>query len=112
MELRNFIKETLHQIAWGTNDAQKELPTGAKIAPGGLVPLNSSTAGFFNKNTQEVATLVEFDVAITTQEDTATKGAVGIFVVGVGLGSQGQSNSSAASSSRIKFSVPVHLPSS
>ena len=110
MELRKFIKETLHQIAWGTKDAQNDLPANAKISPAGLTPMAASSASIVNRDTAEMASMVEFDVAITTQEDTTTKGVVGIFVVGIGLGSQGQTNSSAASSSRIKFSVPVHLP--
>ena len=113
MELRNFIKETLHQIAWGTSDAQKNLPPNSRVVPKGIMPFSmSSTPGFFDKRTEEPIAIVEFDVAISTKEDTETKGAVGIFVVGLGLGSQGQTNSSAGSVSRIKFSVPVHLPPS
>ena len=74
MELRNFIKETLHQIAWGTKDAQSDLPPNARVAPSNLMQTNRSAANLIDQSTGEMATVVEFDVAITTQEDTATKG--------------------------------------
>ena len=53
---------------------------------------------------------IEFDVAVTTTEGTETKGGIGVFVVAVGLGSQGKSDATNSSSSRIKFSVPIFLP--
>jgi hypothetical protein len=53
---------------------------------------------------------LEFDVAVTAQEGTATKGGIGVFAGAIGLGSQGQSTAANQTVSRIKFAVPVLLP--
>ncbi len=55
--------------------------------------------------------LVDFDVALTVKEGTETKGGIGIFVGAFGVGSQGQSSAENASLSRVKFVVPITLPS-
>jgi hypothetical protein len=53
---------------------------------------------------------VEFDVAVTTTENTGTKGGIGVFVGAVGFGSQGHSDAGKTQLSRLKLSVPTLLP--
>jgi len=53
---------------------------------------------------------VDFDIAVTIGEKTATKGTIGIVIAAIGLGSQGESSNSKSSESRIRFSVPIALP--
>jgi hypothetical protein len=53
---------------------------------------------------------VQFDVAVTTQSGTETKGGIGVFVGPITLGSAGKSDQSTDSTNRINFSVPVYLP--
>jgi len=63
------------------------------------------------KTLRQAVQRIDFDVAVTATEGTETKGGVGIMVGAIGLGSQGKSDASNASQSRIKFVVPMVLPS-
>ena len=113
MQLKDFITETFKKIVDGVIAAQEYSgPKGARISPSGLTSRTDQGQMLWDRATAEIATLIEFDVVVTTAEGTATKGGVGIFVGPVALGSQGQSDAAKSSNSRIKFSVPVHLPKS
>ena len=104
MELREFVKETLVQIISGVADAQSSAEvesTRSAVAPSGQ---GTSDRDTLNQD-------VTFDVALTTTDKSLTKGGVGVFVGAIGLGSQGQSDSSRLSLSRVQFTVPIYLPS-
>ena len=108
MELKDFISETLKQIIEGVASAQEFGATrGALVNPKGL---KSSKAEYLDEATGEAASLIAFDVAVTTVEGQGTKGGVGVFIAPFTLGSQGQSDSSTSTVSRVKFSIPAHLP--
>ena len=48
---------------------------------------------------------VKFDVAVTVEEGTETKGGIGIFISAMGL-AQGQSKESQATVGLIQFEIP------
>lgn len=112
MELRQFVSETLGQIVGGIKDAQENTDNeGALIVPareGGSYHAQEELDhdGFIHS-----IQAIDFDVAITTTEATGTKGGIGLFVGAVGLGTQGASDTSNQSVSRIKFTIPIALPS-
>ena len=114
MDLRDFIKETLVQIAGGVSDAQSELSdTNAVVSPtispsyvsNGRSQMLPTLSGEVNS-----ATVVSFDVALTATEESGTKGGIGVVAGIVSLGSTGQSSNENTSVSRVKFDVPVTLP--
>lgn len=97
MKLQDFVAETVVAIAAGVREAQLKV-----VELGGTVnPYRGSAAAV-----QEV----EFDVEVSTSEGTATKGGLGVFVGPVGVGSQGKSEAGSSTVGRIKFRVPVELP--
>jgi hypothetical protein len=103
MELKDFVRETLVQIISGVVEAQKtELVTDS---PAAVAP-----AGQGVQDEELLNRLVEFDVAVTTESGSQTKGGIGVFVGPVGLGSQGRSDASEALVNRIRFSIPIYLP--
>ena len=118
MDLQSFIRETLVQIARGIEEASEELKdSGALINPENVANANqqgtlvygqivSKSNNIMRRNVQSVT----FDVAIAASEGTGTKGGIGVVVGAIALGSQGQSNASNSSTSRVQFSVPVALP--
>jgi hypothetical protein len=53
---------------------------------------------------------VDFDVAVTAEQGTESKGGIGLMVGSLGLGSQGKSESSGSTHSRVKFTIPLLLP--
>lgn len=112
MELKQFIHETLVQIAQGVHEAQRGVAsTGARISP--ATDANSAAVrerfvyvprvGFVEK--------VTFDVAVTTTESESSSGGAGILVASIGLGVRGESGAASEAVSRISFSIPVLLPS-
>lgn len=109
MKLKDFTAETLKEIIDGVIEAQKYYSE-----KGGAV--GSRMYAFEKKDvikdldTGRPAHFVDFDVAVTTNEGTETKGGIGVFVGPIGVGSQGQTDKANSSYSRIKYSIPVFLP--
>lgn len=64
----------------------------------------------YHHETLATTETVSFDVALTIEEGSGTKGGIGVFVGAIGVGSQGQSDSRSTSLSRVTFSVPVIFP--
>ena len=120
MDLRNFIKETLVQISQGIEDASAALEgTSAIVNPrnvagatgtndtkvyGYLIEKGSSTV------MRQAVQSIYFDVAISAAKGTETKGGTGLVVGAVALGSQGRSDATDSSQSRIQFTIPMVLP--
>jgi len=114
MNLQEFVTETIVQITTGIAKAQEKAsevgavvnPSGYKVEKGELLwklePMNS--------NTDRRGTLVEFDVAVAVLEGNEIKAGVGIFAAAIGFGSQAQSEDTASTITKIKFSIPVFLP--
>ena len=103
MELHEFIRETLSQIITGITEAQ--LSDAVINTTAAIVPIGQGLT-----DDDRLNQVVQFDIAVTTQTGTQTKGGIGIFVGPVTLGSAGKSDQSTDSTNRIRFSVPVYLP--
>ncbi len=104
MDLKNFIAASLTQIMEGVIDAQK---VKYEIINEYRPPAVNPNQGSLQSRMREV----EFDVAITVTEGSATEGGGGIQVYGLRLGAIGNSEQSHTTCSRVKFSVPLHFPS-
>lgn len=113
MELKDFVRESLTQIMLGVSEAQRILAEENK--GGEISPSISSERGksnmIFSPSGMPIQN-VDFDVAVTAQEKTGTKGTIGVAISIIKLGAQGESNESNTQNSRIKFSVPITLPRS
>jgi hypothetical protein len=114
MDLKEFVSTVLTQIVEGVREAQ----SGRSAESGLINPRLSASQGVLQDKGHLVSRHgqllhnVEFDVALVVNEGTQTKGGIGIFVGAVGLGSQGQSEKSNSTVSRVRFLVPLTLPSS
>lgn len=111
MNLQEFIKTALTDIVAGVAEASVTAQdyggyVGSMILYGHLKENKILT----DENSRPVAT-VEFDIALAEANSKDTKGGIGVYLGAVGLGSQGASHGEASTHSRIKFSVPVVLPS-
>lgn len=114
MDLKEFVSQSLQQIIEGVVLAQTAVHgTGARINP----PMSSPAAdlaknGMVHTLPSGVATMVDFDVAVTVVEGTGTRAGIGVLGGIVSLGASGESNNQNQSVSRIKFRVPMGLPDS
>lgn len=110
MDLKTFISETLKAVVAGVSDAQRgivdEHPTAAIV----LLDRPSDEERFPNPQPSPV----DFDIAITTAEETSSesggKAGLKIYVVSADLGGKDAEKVRTEAVSRVRFSVPVHLP--
>ena len=103
VSLKKFVAATLTEIVEGVLEAQKCGPiieSSAAIAPTGQGIKDEITLN----------QVVDFEVAITAEEQTETKGGIGIIIGAITLGSSGKSGSSEQAHNKVRFSVPIHLP--
>jgi hypothetical protein len=108
MDLKDFVEQTLTQIMEGIKAAQAKTDHGGLISP--AVLHYGSVSNGIQSDAGEYPEMVDFDVAVTAERGTGSKGGIGLVVGPVTLGSTGQSNEQNSSVSRIKFRVPVVLP--
>jgi hypothetical protein len=112
MYLKEFVAQALAEIIQGVVDAQAALGSNGKY----INPELSTQQGPLEKQGKlvsiqgQLVQSVEFDVAVTVTEAKGTKGAIGVVVGTIGLGSQRQSSEESSAVSRLKFSVPITLP--
>ena len=114
MDLKEFISETIVQIVEGVEDARSKVKDkGVGVNPQmATTHSHAGVHGLLHYDGPTFAQVINFDVALTVLEGKGTKGGIGIFAAGIGLGSSGQSQSENSSVSRIKFSIPLVLPTS
>ena len=119
MNLKDFIRETLTQIAEGMKEADDAVAkTGGAINPAD-VAINKSGQGPYayyaddqRGERRRVVETVEFDIAVTVVDGTETKGGIGVGIGVIGVGSAGKTDKSNTSESRIRFRVPMLFPNS
>ena len=111
MELREFITQSLMQIAEGVEDAQKHLKEKGSKA---IVNTNMTATDVGHVVTggrRRPVEFVEFDVAILADEGTETKAGGGITVASLlKLEASGKRSQNKGSESRIKFKIPMSYP--
>lgn len=118
MDLRDFIKETIIQVALGIEDAAEALKDSSAIVNpknvlGTAGASDAKVYGYLgdaNNTSRQAVQRIDFDVAVSVGSGTETKGGIGLIVGAIALGSQGKSDASSTSQSRIQFSVPMVLP--
>lgn len=119
MNLQNFVTESIVQIVRGIEAASEALKDStAVVSPKNVQPSDTERTHLFgyliepeSHSTYRTAVQrIDFDVAVYAEEGTETKGGIGLMVGTIGLGSQGKSDKSHSSESRIKFAVPIILP--
>lgn len=106
MELKDFIKTTLIEIAEGVEAAQSHEGVGGQIAPSSHGGHKFADDKGVASNSRIMSTVVQFDIAVNTSNSIAgeanTKGR--IFVAEASGNVKGERASTEAT--RIQFSVP------
>jgi hypothetical protein len=109
MELKDFIKETITQIIEGVVEAQQEINKhGAEINPK-KVQFNED--GKYNHYVSGKPHFVEFDIGLTSIQKSGSSEGIGVFLGALSLGKKNEDGNEHTAISRIKFSLPVVLPS-
>lgn len=110
MELKDFIKDTVTQIS----EAVTELNGGQAKYKLTVNPISSN--GISERNSINTAydtchvTNIEFDLTLTSSENSGSSAKVGVFASVVGVGASSNSGANNESVSKIRFALPVVLP--
>ncbi len=127
MNLQDFIKETIVQIAESVVEIQKhfdEKGIDAIVNPrefedienkkfaGRYKPYdhNIRTGKEYTTNYFRLVDAVEFDVAVTIETDNKKEVGGKLKVFDMGIGAEGSEASKQANVSKIKFKIPLVLP--
>jgi hypothetical protein len=116
MELKEFITESLVQIADGISEANLKLKdSDACINPNAVqvYSTNAKAYGRVHKDFEAglpIVELVDFDVSVQAEAGTQTGGGVKITIATIGLGIDGKNTDSHSSDSRIRFKIPMVYP--
>jgi hypothetical protein len=112
VNLEDFITETLTQIIKGVKNANTIAEeNGAIINPHNAYRNSNGDILVSEDYIYNIAQEIEFDIAVTAAEKSDAKGGAGVFVSIVGIGAQLKDSTENSTISRVKFSVPVKLPS-
>jgi len=118
MDLKEFVKESIVQIAQGIDEANSALSDSTAMVNPTNIAANSGSAQAYartkspddQQSSRKIVEKVQFDVAVVAT--TAEEGTVGgkLSIAAIGIGAEGKKESTNQSESRIKFSIPVVYP--
>ncbi len=120
MDLSEFVKETVVQIARGIEAANSELSSmDAMINPLNVNAYSANTQAYARTSCitaaeapegSRVVEKVTFDVAVTVQESDTKEGGGKLSIASFGLRADAKSESSNQTESRVGFSIPIVYP--
>jgi hypothetical protein len=116
MQLEDFIAQTVQQLVRGLLKAHNNIwQLGGKVNPQlnekELQKFPSITVQSYGGSKHESSTtLVDFDISIIAKDKTETRGGMGVFVGSFGVGASNKLTESSNQHSRVKFSIPVSIP--
>lgn len=111
MELKEFIKTAIADITGAVSELQNELDNGAIVSPSLPNPISNGTViDPENDRINRPISKIDFDVAITVGDTSATGAGVkaGIQIFSAKIG--GENTTHTENMSRMSFSIPVVLP--
>ncbi len=118
MDLREFVKESIVQIAKGIEEANEELAESSAMVNPFHIVANSDSAQAYartrppsqNNPEARIVEKVQFDVAVVAESGEEGSAGAKLSIASIGIGAQGKVESSNKSESRIQFTIPVVYP--
>lgn len=108
MELKEFVEESINQIIDGIIASQiRNKENGAIISPS-FIGDKSSQTEVNGKN--YTVSKIDFEVALTTTDESGTKAGIGVLFGYIGGSVQGEQKNKNAAITSLKFSIPVAYP--
>lgn len=109
MELKDFIKESIMNIVDGVTEAQELIKAkGAEINPRKVQFKENGQYNYYNSGKPQY---IEFDVGLTSIQKAGSSEGIGVFLGSINLGKKNDDGTENTATSRIKFSIPLVLPS-
>jgi len=111
MDIKDFVKESLMQIAESINEANAELKgMGTYIPDGGITGEGVLFTTVKGKETRHFVK-VEFDLAVTVSQEQGFNGGGGLSIASfANVGVKSEDKEEKVDVSRVKFMIPMALP--
>lgn len=120
MDLKDFVKESIVQIAKGIEEANVELAESEAMVNPMYIIANSESAQSYARTKPrnqddvnpdaKVVEKVQFDVAVVVESGEQGTAGAKLSIASIGIGTEGKKERSNKSESRIQFSIPVVYP--
>lgn len=112
MELKDFVAQTLVQIVEGIDQANDSLSNKSAFVASSNIKTSEDIKYYYDKDrTLHYVSNVDFDVAINIQDSQSKTGGANIEVFSVlNIGGKGEKGLINTSTNRIKFTLPLALP--
>jgi hypothetical protein len=107
MDLKEFVEQALCDIVADVAAAREPARELRAYIGSDVVDSFAPDADIMRDAKGRIVSLVEFDVALAQTTGAKTKGGIGVFLAGMGAGTQAALQDETSNKSRIKFSVPV-----
>ena len=111
MDIKEFVKESLMQIAESINEANAELEEkGTYIPNGGMIGEGVLFSVVKGTETRHYVK-IEFDLAVTVSQEQSSNGGGGLSIASfANVGIKSENKEEKVDVSRIKFMIPMALP--
>lgn len=116
MNLKEFITSTLIEIAEGVNDAMpvyKKLNAAvnpSNLCKDGFLYFQGSNRPGHTEDYRFSLSNIEFEIGLTDNNGKEGQSGIGVFFGSVGLGTKTTEQENTKSITKVKFSIPVKLP--
>ena len=113
MELKEYISETLTQIAQGVKDAQANVAElGAKVNPANVPSFQGNVPHCLGATGRPAKVLcdIEFNVTLTNDTSTSKGTGIGVLFGAMSFGGKRESMDKDTTLNSIKFNVIMELP--
>ena len=116
MELKDFIKQTLIDIATAIKETNQDVSTDIIVNPKNMHGGSKDSSYAYLPDEDGLAKdnrpvqRIKFDIAVTSGGSIKGEAGAGINVVGLKIGSNGEVEDQHQNESRIQFEIPIALP--
>ena len=110
MELKQFISNTLAEIAEGVNNAKPIYDSmGGIVNPRDFTYPSKDLSHFYIQDKRYFPSYIEFEVALTQDKSSKSSGGIGVLLGSISAGGKTGTEEAMTALTKIKFTIPVVL---
>jgi hypothetical protein len=111
MDLKDFIKSTISQIAESVEELNNEFQERQVVVnPSSINGINNVPTLQTHTRAYNI-TNIDFDLSVSVENNEGSSAKVGVFANVIGIGASATEGKNSQSVSKVKFTIPVMLPS-
>lgn len=109
MELKDFIKSTILQLAQSVEELNNEMPSKLIVNPVSRTSVGKNPHINIKGNHYNVLE-IDFDLTLTAESSAGSQGKIGVMAAVLNAGGSAEEEKTDKAENRIRFTLPVVLP--